>query len=213
MNAPTRNAPDLSATFARWSSLHGNAEVQGIVKGWLYLSFTICRPLAKTRVTPNLLSLAGVVASVAIWPNSRNWWGLVFLAISILFDGIDGTLAIMTNTDSIRGAMVDSICDRISEIFWMLAFYQIGAPVWVIGTAWVVAFTQEYARARIAGLGDYQIDVVTIAERPVRAAFLCVALVAYLLNIHLVTTVAWVWLNFQVISLMMVARSGFRRLR
>jgi CDP-diacylglycerol--glycerol-3-phosphate 3-phosphatidyltransferase len=213
MNAPTRNAPDLSATFARWSALHGNAEVRGIVKGWLYLSFIICRPLVKTRVTPNLLSMAGVVASVAIWPNSRNWWGLVFLAISILFDGLDGTLAIMTNTDSIRGAMVDSICDRISEIFWMLAFYQIGAPVWVIGTAWVVAFTQEYARARIAGLGDYQIDVVTIAERPVRAAFLCVALVAYLLNIHLVTTVAWVWLIFQVISLMMVARSGFRRLR
>jgi CDP-diacylglycerol--glycerol-3-phosphate 3-phosphatidyltransferase len=213
MNAPTGNAPDLSATFARWSALHGNAEVQGIIKSWLHVSFFICRPLVKTRVTPNFLSLAGVVASVIIWPNSRNWWGLVFLAISILFDGIDGTLAIMTNKVTISGAMVDSICDRISEIFWMLSFYQIGAPIWVIGTAWVVAFTQEYARARIAGLGDYQIDVVTIAERPVRAAFLCVAMVAYLLNIHLVTTVAWIWLIFQVISLIMVARSGFKRLR
>ena len=167
----------------------------------------------KTRVTPNFLSVAGVVASVIIWPNSGTWWGLVFLALSILVDGIDGTLAIMTNKDSIRGAMGDSICDRISEIFWMLAFYRLGAPIWVIGTAWVVAFTQEYARARIAGLGEYQIDVVTIAERPVRATFLCVAMVAYLLNIHLVTSVAWVWLIGQVISLMMVARSGFNRLR
>ena len=213
MNAPTEKAPDLSATFLRWSELHGNAEVRGIIKGWLCLSFFICRPLVKTRVTPNFLSVAGVVASVIIWPNSGTWWGLVFLALSILFDGIDGTLAIMTNKDSIRGAMVDSICDRISEIFWMLAFYRLGAPIWVIGTAWVVAFTLEYARARIAGLGEYQIDVVTIAERPVRATFLCVAMVAYLLNIHLVTSVAWVWLIGQVISLMMVARSGFNRLR
>jgi archaetidylinositol phosphate synthase len=212
MNAPTLKVPNRAATFARWSALHGEAEVRGIVKGWLTISFTLCLPLAKTRVTPNILSMAGVLASFIIVPLSLSWWGLLFLALSILFDGIDGTLAIMTGKDSIRGAMLDSICDRVSELFWLIAFYRLGAPVWVIGTAWVAAFTQEYARARIAGLGEYQIDIVTIAERPVRAAFLCVAMVAYLVHIPVVTAVAWLWLIFQVISLMMVARSGFKRL-
>ena len=109
--------------------------------------------------------------------------------------------------------MLDSVADRIGEFFWLVAFYLLGAPIWIIGVAWVAAFSQEYVRARIAGLGDFRIDIVTISERPVRASFLGIAMVVVLLKINLVTQTAWIWLFFQVISLVMVSRSGFRRLR
>ena len=109
--------------------------------------------------------------------------------------------------------MLDAICDRVGEAFWALAFYKLGAPAWIVGSAWVFAFTQEYCRARIAGLGDYRIDVVTIAERPVRASFLAVAIVAYDLKIAAVTTLATVWALQQAVALVTVMRSGYQRLQ
>ena len=78
--------------------------------------------------------------------------------------------------------------------------------------AWLCAFTQEYARARIAGLGDFRIDVVTICERPVRAAYLAVALIAYDAKIHFITTIVSLWALQQLIALVTVMRSGYRRL-
>jgi len=198
--------------FASWSALHGGARVTGIVKWWLSISFAISKVLIAFRLTPNLLSLLGVAASVLSYTFAKHYYALPILALSLLCDGVDGTVAILTSKDNKRGAMLDSVCDRISECFWALAFYALGAPAWVIATAFVFAFTQEYARARIAGLGDYRIDIVTIAERPVRASFLAVAMVAWDLKISAVTTLAVVWMVQQGIALVTVMRSGYTRL-
>jgi len=199
--------------FDTWSSLHGGARVTGIVKVWLGAAFVLSKPFAKVRLSPNWISLVGVVASVFTYTQARKDFCIALLALALLCDGIDGTVAILSNTATKRGAMVDAICDRISEAFWAFAFFSLGAPAWLVGAAWVIAFTQEYSRARMAGLGEYRIDVVTIAERPVRASFLAVALLAYDLNIHAVTTLAAVWFAFQIVSLAMVMRSGYSRLR
>ena len=155
--------------FARWSELHGGADVSGVVKGWLIISYALAKPLVKVKVSANVLSLFGVVAAVFTYTEANHYYSIAILALSLISDGIDGTVAILSNTASKRGAMLDAICDRVGEAFWALAFYKLGAPAWIVGSAWVFAFTQEYCRARIAGLGDYRIDVVTIAERPVRA--------------------------------------------
>ena len=199
--------------FDRWSALHGGVAVTGLVKGWLTISYFLCRPLAAAKISPNFLTLCGVLASACICITHHSFWGIVFLVFSLICDGIDGTLAIITSKDSARGAMLDSVADRIGEFFWLVAFYLLGAPIWIIGVAWVAAFSQEYVRARIAGLGDFRIDIVTISERPVRASFLAFAMVLHLLKINLVTQTAWMWLVFQIISLVMVSRSGFHRLR
>jgi len=198
--------------FASWSALHGGARVTGIVKWWLSISFAISKVLIAFRLTPNLLSLLGVAASVLSYTFAKHYYALPILALSLLCDGVDGTVAILTSKDNKRGAMLDSVCDRISESFWALGFFALGAPAWVIATAYVFAFTQEYARARIAGLGDYRIDIVTIAERPVRASFLAVAMVAWDLKISAVTTLAIVWMVQQGIALVTVMRSGYTRL-
>ena len=198
--------------FAKWSELHGGAQIAGIVKGWLVISFAISRPLVRLRVSPNILSVIGVIAAVFTYTEAHRNYCIVFLGLSLLSDGIDGTVAILSGKASKRGAMVDAISDRIGETFWALAFYKLGAPAWLIATAWVLAFTQEYSRARIAGLGEHRIDVVTIAERPVRASFLAVAILAYDFKVSAVTTLAVAWTLLQAISLVMVMRSGYTRL-
>ena len=198
--------------FATWSELHGGAKVAGIVKGWLIISYAISRPLVSVKVSPNLISLLGVLASVFTYSEAHHIYCVAILGASLLSDGIDGTVAILSGKASKRGAMFDAICDRVSEVFWALAFYKLGAPAWIIGAAFVFAFTQEYARARIAGLGDYRIDVVTIAERPVRASFLAIALIAFDLKISAMTTLATVWMIQQAIALVTVMRSGHSRL-
>jgi archaetidylinositol phosphate synthase len=198
--------------FANWSALHGGAEIAGLVKGWLVISFAISRPLVRIKVSPNVLSIIGVIAAVFTYTEANRNYCIALLGISLLSDGIDGSVAILSNKASKRGAMVDALCDRIGETFWALAFYKLGAPAWLIATAWVLAFTQEYSRARIAGLGDYRIDVVTIAERPVRASFLAVAILAYDIKVSAVTTLAVVWTMQQAIALVTVMRSGYTRL-
>lgn len=199
--------------LAKWSVLHGGASITGIVRGWLLISFALSKPIVRLRISPNFLSLLGVIAAIFTYVQAQRNFALGILILSLLFDGLDGTVAILSGMASKRGAMVDSIADRIGETFWALAFYKLGAPAWLVATAWLLAFTQEYCRARIAGLGDYRIDVVTIAERPVRASFLAVALLAFDLKIPGVTTLAVVWAIQQALALVTVMRSGYTRLR
>ena len=198
--------------FTRWSELHGGAYVTGVVKGWLAISYAISRPLVRLKVSPNLLSFIGVIAAIFTYSEANRNYCIVLLGISLVSDGIDGSVAILSGKASKRGAMIDALSDRIGETFWALAFYKLGAPALLIAIAWVLAFTQEYCRARIAGLGDYRIDVVTIAERPVRASFLAVAILAYDIKVSAITTLAVVWTVQQAIALVTVMRSGYTRL-
>lgn len=198
--------------FQEWSRLHGGAAITGVVKGWLHISYSLSKPLVYLKISPNVLSLAGVVSALVTYLIARHDFAIAFLILSLVSDGIDGTVAILSGKASKRGAMLDAICDRIGETFWALALYKLGAPAWIVASAWVFAFTQEYCRARIAGLGDYRIDVVTIAERPVRASFLAVSLVAFDLKIAAITTLATVWAIQQAVALVTVMRSGYTRL-
>ena len=199
--------------FATWSSLHGNAEISGIVKTWLAISYRIVGPLHKLRVTPNFVTLIGLVAAIATWPTALTWWAPALLVLSLFCDGIDGSLAMISEKSSTRGAMIDSIVDRLSEVFWVLAFYRLGADFRLIMIAWVLAFTQEYIRARSAGLGEREIGAVTIAERPVRASLLFIALISYLLNLEIVNVVAAVWAAMQAIAFIHLSSVYFKRLK
>jgi phosphatidylglycerophosphate synthase len=133
--------------------------------------------------------------------------------LSLICDGIDGSLAMILEKTSRRGAMIDSFVDRVSEVFWALAFYRICADLRVIFIAAILAFTQEYLRARAAGLGYSDITAVTIAERPVRASLLFIALIAFQLNINLVSNISMIWLGMQGVSLIYLSSVYFKRLQ
>jgi len=187
--------------------------MKGIVTGWLRVAYDLCRHLQALRVTPNVLTILGLLVAILTWPTAHTWWAPLLLALSLICDGIDGSLAIISQTTSTRGAMIDSLADRISEVFWVLAFYELGADARVLLIAWIAAFTQEYLRARTAGMGFKEIGAVTIAERPVRASLLFIALIAQLLNFDLVPQIALIWAVMQVISLATLSTTFYRRLK
>lgn len=192
--------------FLAWSKLHGDAKVSGIVKGWLSISFTVSKALAKMRVTPNALTILGLVFGILLYMNSNAIWAPLILIISLICDGVDGSLAIITRQSSKWGALLDSVVDRLTEVFWVLALYSLGVDSKILITVLILASTQEYLRARAGGVGLKQVGVVTVAERPVRASFIFIALVAFNLNLEILNQITFVWLILQAISFLTVVR-------
>jgi phosphatidylglycerophosphate synthase len=186
--------------------LHGDAKVSGIVKGWLSISFPVSKALAKMRVTPNALTILGLVFGILLYMNSNAIWAPLILVISLICDGVDGSLAIITRQSSKWGALLDSVVDRLTEVFWVFALYSLGVDSKILITVLILASTQEYLRARAGGVGLKQVGVVTVAERPVRASFIFIALVAFNLNLEILNQITFVWLILQAISFLTVVR-------
>jgi len=198
--------------FKSWSSLHGNAKISGIVRGWLTISYLLVKPLAKLKITPNILTIFGLFFGVLLYLNALSNWAVILLTLSLICDGIDGSLAIITGKGSKWGAMLDSVVDRVTEFFWALTFIAIGANQYVVIAALLIASVQEYLRARAGGLGLSEVGVVTIAERPVRASILFVAVIAFILNIEIVNILAIIWLIMQIFSFLTVTKFTYKKL-
>ena len=198
--------------FKAWSKLHGDAQITGIVKLWLQISFTLVKPLSYLKITPNSLSITGLIFGIFLYLNAQDRWAVLLLIASLICDGIDGSLAIITNKVSKWGAALDSILDRTTEVFWALAFISIGADERLVIAALVFASAQEYLRARAGGLGLTEVGVVSICERPVRASILFIALIAFAIDLSIINLLALVWLLMQGISFITVTRFAYRRL-
>lgn len=170
---------DFQEFSSLWSAIHGNVPVTGLVRAWLRISYRVARICTALRIGPDLITYMGVVAAGATALFATHWWAAFLLAFSLFCDGIDGSVAIVQKAGSKMGSVIDSIADRTAEAFWAVAFYRVGAPLsWVL-VLWGAAFLQEYARARLKSLGVEDVGVVTPAERPVRASFLFIAILAW----------------------------------
>ena len=192
--------------YLAWSKLHGDAKIAGIVKGWLSISFPTSKALARIRITPNALTILGLMFGVLLYMNANAIWAPLILVISLICDGVDGSLAIITGKSSKWGALLDSVVDRLTEVFWILALYSLGVDSKILIAVLILASAQEYLRARAGGVGLTQVGVVTLAERPVRASFVFVALVAFNLNLEILNQITFVWLILQAISFLTVAK-------
>lgn len=204
---------------ARWRALHGDVELTPVVDRWLSISFRIARTLNALHLTPNALSLLGGLFAIATFISAHSWFALLFLTLSLLADGVDGSLAIFQSRESLRGALIDSTVDRISEFFWLLALLSIGGNLSIALAIYVFALTQEYVRARLLGVGDYETGVVTIGERPHRVIYFAFALIAYQLRLvfdwqsnSALIAVLFAWAVIQFISLMMVLRNAYTQI-
>src|SRR5690349_10945335 len=124
--------------------------------------------LARTRVTPNALTTAGVslclAAAVLVYFEYRNeilfyWLGAVVFVIGSVLDILDGALARAGGKTTPFGAFLDSTTDRVSEGFMLTAiayvFARAGRDVFVAVTMAAVAgsFLVSYTRARAEALG------------------------------------------------------------
>ena len=199
--------------FSVWRRLHGDAEISGIIKGWLSISYLIVKPLAKVSVTPNILTILGLFFGVLLYANAETFWAPALLVLSLICDGIDGSLAIVTNKSTKWGAILDSTVDRLTEIFWVLALNKVGADLNLLIIVLLAASVQEYMRARAAGLGVSEVGIVTFAERPVRASFVFIVFISLQFNFTIYNQIIICWLALQLISLFMLSRFTYSKLR
>lgn len=124
--------------------------------------------LARTRVTPNALTVSGVtlclVAAVVVPFESRDellyyWLGAALFVVGSILDILDGALARAGGRSTPFGAFLDSTTDRVGEGAMLaaiaLVFARDGNDTAVVFTTLAVAgsFLVPYARARAEALG------------------------------------------------------------
>ena len=155
------------------------------------------KALSRSHISPNAITVTGVVITLAAaWLASEGRFlasGLVLGGAS-LFDLLDGALARATGKVSRFGAILDSVCDRLSEAallagiaFW---FAQQGNSTAVLVTyvALIASFLVSYLRARGEAMGlDCTVGLCTRPERVIvltlglltGLVFVAVAVVAF----------------------------------
>jgi phosphatidylinositol phosphate synthase len=142
--------------------------------------------LGSTRVTPNMLSGAGVAlciaGSVIVYFEYKAWW--LFLVGSFVFfvgavlDILDGALARSGGKGTTFGAFVDSTVDRVGEAFMLGAIalvlmrdgneWAVALTIAAVAGSFLVSYTR--AKAELLGLkGD-----VGFAGRAERVAMICI---------------------------------------
>lgn len=176
--------PDRAAYRSRWSALHGGYDPSSSVAtdGWLTLMEAVARPLAQRRVTPNALTGAGVLVALTALPSAAaggKWPLLAGASVigSVFADGLDGSVAVLTDQVSAWGHLLDSLADRLSDAAHLEALRLVGAPRAVVQAAAVATIALEYSRARAAATGFSDIGVVTVGERPMRNIATCAGLI------------------------------------
>jgi len=162
------------------------------------------RLLKGTRVTPNILTLLGLL--VAIGAALMYAFRSLLLAVLLLLcsgfvDALDGALARLQETATPFGGFLDSLCDRYSDAFILLGILVGGlcSPLWGV-LALVGSLLVSYARARAEAAGVSQLGV-GLAERPERLVIIMVATILQYLSLLGVT----LWLEYGVIIVALLA--------
>ncbi|MFQ6053070.1 MAG: CDP-alcohol phosphatidyltransferase family protein [Candidatus Bathyarchaeia archaeon] len=132
--------------------------------------------LASAGLTPNILTLMGLVASLAAAWCYLNWRidrlllpaAAALLLLSGLLDALDGVLARACGGASPFGGFLDSVSDRYSDAVVLAAVVVAGLcePAWGLA-AIIGSIMVSYARARAeaAGVGMAAVGLAERAER------------------------------------------------
>ncbi len=135
----------------------------------------IARALLRIGLTPDIVTIIGTLGTCfsALFFYSHGYfvWGTVAIAVFVIFDLLDGTMARVSGRSSNWGAFLDSTLDRFGDacVFGGLVLYYTrqhdGAlTAWCALACLVFGFVTSYARARAEGLGFGGANV-GIAER------------------------------------------------
>ena len=114
------------------------------------------------RITPSMITIAGLIgcipAMILVAQGNLLLGGIIFF-VSSLLDLFDGALARKSNSSSDRGALLDSVADRVSEALIMAGILYFG---WSLQDKSIVLLSfgsvvgsllVSYIRARAEGLG------------------------------------------------------------
>lgn len=133
------------------------------ISNWAHhLAEPVARVVAKTRITPNAVTIIGFLLIVGVaWVLSQGHLllGGFLVVIASSFDFIDGALARVTGRITRFGALLDSTLDRYSEavllfgLLWFYAWHGGTTQVFLIFAIIVGSLLVSYVRARAEGLG------------------------------------------------------------
>jgi archaetidylinositol phosphate synthase len=171
------------------------------------------RPIVK--IMPSSYNFMGLLAACITAATVPHWWSEIFLILSLLLGGFKGHWITLRSPTSALGTTISSVMNRITEVFWAIAFYRLGTPLtWVFAFAGLAAF-QEYAKAKITSIGIQSIDVNTMVNRPTRSSFLFMAILIYQYSpSHTwITAIAAVLTFVQALSFLLLMRVAFKQLR
>lgn len=168
----------------RWSQAHGGIHASPLVRWWLDGVRRAATPLVAAGVSPSAVTLAGLALSLlALVPaavaggvvggadGEGARWALavpVLLGLAALADGLDGAVAVLGGTASRGGAVLDAVCDRLSDAAGLAALWLLGAPALPVLLAAGLGQLHEYVRARAQAEGMTGPGTVTASERPTR---------------------------------------------
>lgn len=151
------------------------------------------RVLAKTRLSPNSLTLLGFLLNIGVaylLATGHFLLGGSLMLGAGIFDLLDGALARTTGKVTKFGALLDSTLDRYSEavlLFGLVVYFarhDAATEVILVFAAIVGSMLVSYVRARAEGLGlDAEIGIM---RRTVRISTLAVGLM-----INQVTIALW----------------------
>jgi CDP-diacylglycerol--glycerol-3-phosphate 3-phosphatidyltransferase len=128
----------------------------------------VLRPFAllisKLGIHPNVLTVFGVVLfGIGGWLTVQGYWrwALLVMIIGACLDGLDGVVAREADKKSIFGSVLDSICDRFTEIIWLgsLIWYYMKNPIldglciYLAFAALTGSFMVSYVKARANSAG------------------------------------------------------------
>ena len=143
----------------------------------------IARVLAHLGVSPNHLTLLGLVASMGagvLVACGQFRFAALALLFGALCDVLDGSVARASNRTSVFGAFLDSTVDRFAEMFFLaglLVYFSHVEPSTLYALLVFLAaggsFMVSYTRARAEGLG--LTCEVGVMERPERVILLLLA--------------------------------------
>ncbi len=138
--------------------------------------------LVRRRVSPNAITTIGTLCSLAagvVYGLGHIRTAGFIIAVTALFDVLDGTVARRTGTSTVFGAFYDSTLDRIADggVMAGLAVFYASSPAYhntymvVVCLAGIIGtFLVSYTRARAEALG---IDAkVGLMQRPERVVLL-----------------------------------------
>ena len=187
----TRAPPVALATaevrLARWQAQHRAHDVdpstQPFVGGFLRVADALARPLARIGILPN--AVTALTMWLALWvpvlAAPQRHWPLAAAAailISALGDGLDGSIAALTDRSTAFGFVLDSVADRVADAAFVVALVLAGGIDWWGATAGATVGLFEYTRARASVAGYSGVGVVTVGERPTRVVAAVIGMLA-----------------------------------
>jgi phosphatidylglycerophosphate synthase len=200
----------VSEPAARWSGLHHGLDPAGLpfVRGWLRVMWGLAAPLVRLRVPPTAVTVAGAAAAlvaVAV-AGAAPWVALGLVLVSVVFDGLDGAVAVLADRATAGGRIADAVADRIADCAFAAVIWRCGAPV---GLALVAAFASLSLEALRRRVGGRLRSMITVGERPSRT--ICAVLAGGCAGLSAATwpatVCAAVWIGLAAVGLAQLIRA------